>query len=252
MKKGNITDSEMNNKDVVNQPAGDIENAINVEKDNLINQVVQARKQRGMTQRELGDQCGIPQPVVARFESGKASPQLETFLRVLIPLNAKVKLSMDDDALYKCPVCGLGIVPGEKSVMHTVRHAHAMEMIKRYGIYLKHDERELLKKLAYKLRYDKHLEIRILGTELLFFSWYMRAAQSYPYKSMKRFPPFEDYIAMLLNCIMPGQKYPLDWMYTFGDDGYQKPDTELVEALIARYGVKKGLPNGSTNFIAYW
>lgn len=222
---------------------------IKEEEDSLIGQFVRIRKKKGITQSELGAQCGMPQSLIARFESGKSSPQLETFLRALVPLNARISLT-EDGSICKCPVCGLEMTPEEeKGFYHTLRHQHAMEMIKRYGIFLKYDERELLKTFAYKLRYGSHLEMRILGAELLFFSWYMRAAEFYPYKSMKRFPDFENYIAMLLNCIKPNQKYPLDWMYNYGEDGHQKPDTELVETLILRYGQKEGLPDKSTDFM---
>ena len=61
------------------------ENIINLEK-SLINAVVEAREQSGMTQKQLSELCGIKQPVIARLESAAHSPQINSMIRILKPL----------------------------------------------------------------------------------------------------------------------------------------------------------------------
>ena len=52
----------------------------------LIGELIKARKEKGITQKQLEEMSGIKQPVIARMETGKANPQLETVLKVLAPL----------------------------------------------------------------------------------------------------------------------------------------------------------------------
>lgn len=49
----------------------------------LIAAMVQARKEQGLTQRELEARSGVKQPQIARMERGDVSPQVDTMLKVL-------------------------------------------------------------------------------------------------------------------------------------------------------------------------
>lgn len=42
-----------------------------------------ARRRAGLTQRQLAALSGIPQPAIARIESGRVTPRLDTFDRLL-------------------------------------------------------------------------------------------------------------------------------------------------------------------------
>jgi DNA-binding XRE family transcriptional regulator len=53
---------------------------------NIICAIAEAREEKGMTQRQLADICGISQPVIAKLEKAVHSPQLNTLLKVLAPL----------------------------------------------------------------------------------------------------------------------------------------------------------------------
>ena len=64
----------------------------------LITALVDARKERGLSQRDLEAISGVKQPQIARMESGDTNPQLDTVLKVLaamgktlaiVPLPAK-------------------------------------------------------------------------------------------------------------------------------------------------------------------
>ena len=52
----------------------------------LIGDLIKARKERGLSQRELEALSGVKQPVIARMENGSTVPNLNTILKVLAPL----------------------------------------------------------------------------------------------------------------------------------------------------------------------
>ncbi len=52
----------------------------------LIGELIKARHEKGISQKELERLSGVKQPVIARMEKGTTSPQLETVLKVLAPL----------------------------------------------------------------------------------------------------------------------------------------------------------------------
>ena len=52
----------------------------------LIGEWIKARKERGISQRELEELSGVRQPVIARMENGNTTPNLSTVLKVLAPL----------------------------------------------------------------------------------------------------------------------------------------------------------------------
>ena len=52
----------------------------------LINAVIKAREQSGLTQKQLSELCGVKQPVIARLESAAHSPQINSIMRILKPL----------------------------------------------------------------------------------------------------------------------------------------------------------------------
>ena len=49
----------------------------------LITAMIQARKEQGLSQRDLEEISGVKQPQIARFEKGDSNPQLNTILKVL-------------------------------------------------------------------------------------------------------------------------------------------------------------------------
>lgn len=52
----------------------------------IIGELIKARQERGLTQRDLEAMSGVKQPVIARLENGITSPNLSTVLKVLAPL----------------------------------------------------------------------------------------------------------------------------------------------------------------------
>ena len=52
----------------------------------LIGELVRARHEQGISQKQLEEMSGVKQPVIARMEKGYTSPQIDTLLKVLAPL----------------------------------------------------------------------------------------------------------------------------------------------------------------------
>jgi len=49
-------------------------------------EIADARKEHGISQKKLEEMSGVKQPIIARMERGKTSPQLDTVLKILAPL----------------------------------------------------------------------------------------------------------------------------------------------------------------------
>lgn len=60
----------------------------------IVGAIIEQRKALGISQRELADICGIPQSSVARIESFKTTPNLDTLLKIFQPLGLKLTVSV--------------------------------------------------------------------------------------------------------------------------------------------------------------
>ncbi len=61
------------------------EQAIAVERE-LINIMIRIREAKGLTQEQVAETCGVKQSAIARWESGKHSPRIDSLLKILVPL----------------------------------------------------------------------------------------------------------------------------------------------------------------------
>ena len=52
----------------------------------IVSTIIRQRNAMGISQRELAAMCGIPQSSVARIESFKTTPNLDTILKIMQPL----------------------------------------------------------------------------------------------------------------------------------------------------------------------
>lgn len=48
------------------------------------------RKEKGLTQRELGELCGMADSAIRRYESGRANPKIETLQKIANALNVPI------------------------------------------------------------------------------------------------------------------------------------------------------------------
>lgn len=56
----------------------------------VVQKIISKREKLGLSQRELADMCNMPQSTVARIETYKTSPTLETLVRITRELGLKV------------------------------------------------------------------------------------------------------------------------------------------------------------------
>ena len=58
----------------------------------LIRAILDARREKGITQKELSERTGIAQGDISKLENGNANPSVKTLKRVAAALGKKVKI----------------------------------------------------------------------------------------------------------------------------------------------------------------
>ena len=58
----------------------------------LIGKLIEARESKGLTQAQLAEAAGVKQSAVARLESLKATPRIDTLFKVLTPMGYKLAI----------------------------------------------------------------------------------------------------------------------------------------------------------------
>lgn len=58
----------------------------------IIDELIDLRKAKGLTQKELAKAANLTQSVIARLESKKATPQLDTLLKVAAALDCNLEV----------------------------------------------------------------------------------------------------------------------------------------------------------------
>jgi ribosome-binding protein aMBF1 (putative translation factor) len=65
----------------------------------LIGKIIEARESKGLTQRQLAEAAGMRQSAIARLESMKATPQIDTLFKILTPMGYKLTIVPDTRAI---------------------------------------------------------------------------------------------------------------------------------------------------------
>lgn len=58
----------------------------------LMGKLINIRKELGLTQAEFAKKCNIKQEYIARLERSKSAPQIDTLLKILVPLGYKLDI----------------------------------------------------------------------------------------------------------------------------------------------------------------
>lgn len=61
----------------------------------LVGKLIEARENKGISQKTLAEMAGMKQPALARLERGQATPQIDTLFRVLKPLGYTLAIVPD-------------------------------------------------------------------------------------------------------------------------------------------------------------
>ncbi len=59
----------------------------------IVSSLIAKRTELGISQRDLAAECGLPQSSVARIESFKTTPRLDTLLKMMRPLGLKLQVA---------------------------------------------------------------------------------------------------------------------------------------------------------------
>lgn len=66
---------------------------------NLVNQIIELRKAKGWTQKDLSIACGLTQSVIARIESKKSAPTIITLQKIISALDATIVLKTSNEVV---------------------------------------------------------------------------------------------------------------------------------------------------------
>lgn len=61
--------------------------------------IKEIRQQKGLTQKQLGDMCGMYESQIRKYETGKANPKIETLQKIADALKVSVYELFSDDCL---------------------------------------------------------------------------------------------------------------------------------------------------------
>ena len=86
--KREIEKAKAERESVDAQARGDMEQVEEIAE--IVGAMVEQRNAMGISQRDLAAMCGIPQSSVARIESYKTTPNLDTLLKIMQPLGLKL------------------------------------------------------------------------------------------------------------------------------------------------------------------
>ena len=59
----------------------------------IVSSLIAKRTELGISQRDLAAECGLPQSSIARIESFKTTPKLDTLLKMMRPLGLKLQVA---------------------------------------------------------------------------------------------------------------------------------------------------------------
>ncbi|HAU87480.1 MAG TPA: XRE family transcriptional regulator [Lachnospiraceae bacterium] len=58
----------------------------------IVSDITELRRSRGISQHELANITGIKQPVIARMEKGTTNPRLDTVIKIVEALDYELKI----------------------------------------------------------------------------------------------------------------------------------------------------------------
>ena len=61
----------------------------------LVGKLIEAREQKGISQKRLAEMSGLKQPAIARLEKMETTPQIDTLFKVLKPLGYTLAIVPD-------------------------------------------------------------------------------------------------------------------------------------------------------------
>ena len=66
------------------------------------NKIKEFRIKKGLTQKELGNLCGMADSAIRRYENGKANPKMETLQKIATALRCNISELLSDEHNSLC------------------------------------------------------------------------------------------------------------------------------------------------------
>lgn len=60
----------------------------------IVSSIIKRRQELGISQRSLAERCGLPQSSIARIETLKTTPKLDTLVKLLQALDLKLQVAV--------------------------------------------------------------------------------------------------------------------------------------------------------------
>ena len=64
----------------------------------FIGKLIEVREVKGLTQKQLAEAAGVKQSAIARLESLKSTPQIDTLFKILTPMGYKLAIVADKNS----------------------------------------------------------------------------------------------------------------------------------------------------------
>ena len=86
-------------------------------KEMFICEIINARKEKKLSQKQLSLICGVQQPVIAKLERGQAAPTLTTLMKILTSLGKTMQVV---DLPVKEPIQEITFSEGDNTEMNVI------------------------------------------------------------------------------------------------------------------------------------
>lgn len=200
--------------------------------------IKELREANNIPQKELAAELKIPPSTLSQYENGKREPGFDFIEKIAKYFNVSTDYIFGLSKITTCSDCGLSYCPDNKLDIETHKEIHArwLNAKEKYGFcYSNYGEREQIKaknrnivknfSLPIKIRYNAQIEV--------FKCLFSRSLEASNYANGHI--DFEDYISRLL----------------FQKSTREKLGKDLANEMIAKYGMKDGIPDGQTYYYSY-
>lgn len=133
--------------------------------------IAQARKEKSLTQTELGELLGVTNKTVSRWETGNYMPDLSLLQSLCNELNISIneflsgeKLDIDDYYEH-----------AEKNILSVLEHEEQMKKQKNFSVFFSGAGTGLLASMLYAPDTTRKAIIIIVAVAMIFTGWYFRS-----------------------------------------------------------------------------
>lgn len=126
--------------------------------------IKEIRKQKGLTQKQLGEKCGMYESQIRKYENGKANPKIETLQKIAGALGCTINELLNGDDTFKA-VTNTTIIENADGSRYektetTIELTDRAKFIDCYDNMNKIGQREALKRVSEMTQLEKYTRKR--------------------------------------------------------------------------------------------